>query len=639
MRIDAISPFVPTHRATRATAAAPAPPADTVELSRPPLPTRSWLWSSLASAGLLTAELVQGPIGARLSVVQTLGIEEVLRTFQEQGGKLLGDNNLLGLVLTLGKEKRELTSEQALSALVKGDRLWVQPPGQEDPTRVVRLDTLAAVDALLLGAGPEVTSAPHRVCVLKNLSQAGYQFPGGLVQAYTDSRVETVRPSGERPNLSQARLAAEDYFRVSHDPSALEHPDFALALEANRDAFEEPLEGIYADASDRHWGAELKHRGLVITELDEPTVPEANLAAERMRTGRRVLEQVFAENVNYNSGRITRAVVHRSGGVDPVDAAALLDRIHRADPNHAFRCDVDELYGREIKNGHRGPELLERLETMAGLIHATTMADVEESTNYLQGRGPIPQYAALARVTGGEKARQLLDAAGRLDQPDLDMLVRLATAQALTGKEVDCNLLARDFELLSQPAGSEAVRQAFEQGLQDGHHDLTALRALAALRQVSQEELEKLSRLVEEPRVDLPAVLTGKLPGESPQQAFGRYKELQESEAGPAVAARVFPWLGPHQEELMKLVDSLARLRRAPEAGEVFLRLKRLAGDDLAPAVDRFVQNLLLSDDIEQALSGVDHTQRGAAIAVEENVIRIGGASLKMRQNTGSSAG
>jgi hypothetical protein len=102
------------------------------------------------------------------------------------------------------------------------------------------------------------------------------------------------------------------------------------------------------------------------------------------------------------------------------------------------------------------------------------------------------------------------------------------------------------------------------------------------------------------------------------------------------VAARVFPWLGPHQEELMKLVECLGRLRRAPEAGEVFLRLKKLAGDDLAPAVDRFVQNFLLSDDIEQALSGVDHTRQGAAVAVEENVVRIGGASLKMRAGSGS---
>ncbi len=159
--------------------------------------------------------------------------------------------------------------------------------------------------------------------------------------------------------------------------------------------------------------------------------------------------------------------------------------------------------------------------------------------------------------------------------------------------------------------------------------------ALAALRQVSQEELERLSRLVPEPRVDLPAVLTGQQPGESARQAFARYTSLQKSQAGPAVAARVFPWLGPHQEELMKLVECLDRLRRAPEAGEVFLRLKKLAGDDLAPAVDRFVQNFLLSDDIEQALSGVDHTRKGAAVAVEENVVRIGGASLKMRAGSG----
>ncbi|MCE7874998.1 hypothetical protein DYH09_32180 [bacterium CPR1] len=45
--------------------------------------------------------------------------------------------------------------------------------------------------------------------------------------------------------------------------------------------------------------------------------------------------------------------------------------------------------------------------------------------------------------------------------------------------------------------------------------------ALAALRQVSQEELERLSRLVPEPRVDLPAVLTGQQPGpDSEAKAF-----------------------------------------------------------------------------------------------------------------------
>ncbi len=634
MRIDAIRhPFQLTPRPGRATTATA--PVDTVTLSKAPSSGgRSWLWSALAASGALTAQIVQGPIGTRLSVEQTLGLQEMLRELQSKGGTLQSDNNLLGLLLTLGKERREVQPDEAVKLLLAGERLWVHPPGQAQPTRVETLDSLAAVDALVLGAPAQATSAPHRVQTLKNLTQAGYQFPDGLVQAYHDRYVNVVKPSGEKPGLSHAALGAEDYFQVSHDRNALEHPELAEALEANRDAFQEPLASVYAGAHDRHWGAELKLQGLVITELDEPTAAEAVLAAQRMRTGERILQQVFPGRASYDAGRIVRAVVHRDGGTDPVATAEVLDRIHRADPNHAHRCDVDDLYAGELKRGHRGAELLGRLELMAGLVHATGMGDVVASTDYLQGRGAIPQYAALARVTGGEKARALLTRAELVEQPDLDMLVRLASAQALTGKEVNSELLARDFRLLSEPGGGAAVRQAFEQGLQDGHHALTPLRALATLRQVSPEELERLSRLVEEPRVDLPAILTGKMSGESAEQAYARYQSLSQSEAGPEVTARVFPWLGPHREELMQLVVSMGRLKRSSDAGEVFLRLKKLAGDDLEPAVEEFVRNLLLTNDVEQALNGVGHTQNGAAIAVHEDIVRIGGASLKVRQKS-----
>lgn len=612
-------------------AAAAPPDGVTLSVPSPEAQARALGWSALAASGALSASLVAGAVAVQLTEQQRAFLEEGLRSLQARGGKVLLEKGLLGSLLSMSYPYREVSPAEGLQALGHRQPLWVQPPGEPEPIPVETLDVLAAAEALALGAPPEQASAPYRVHSLLALEAAGYRFPKGALSAYQEDNPEVVGPDGRKQHLPGPWLSARAYFEVSHDRRTLRYPEMAEYLEANRELFGEPLQDAYARA--HGWGAELSHQGIKLTELRTPTLEAATRAVGQAKLGRAILEQVFPEAQVLGEqelvGSIVRSVVREPAEVDPMQASRLLRQVARALPNPVQGYHIGELYEQEVRAGHRGRQLLERLELIAAVAHAVSFDELSASADFLkQSRvdwaGP---YAALARPLGAGVARDLMAGLSGRPGTDFDLLAGLATAHALSGHPVRPELLLRDHDLLAIPEGKQALERAREQSTRDGQHALTTARAVALIRGVGSEELDTLVHRVKDFRLELPALLAGKRAEESAEQVLQRYRslaarlvELKLGEQAPLA----FPWLGEHQASFLQMAELLDRLGRGQELAREFIRLKTEA-PDFDAALSSYLASLVVGGDGRHVLDP------GASIAVESGTLRVGGTAIRVK--------
>ncbi len=622
---------------------------DTVSLSTPAAPPsrRTEMWAALKASELLTASLVPGPLGAGLAAHRA-ELGHLLAELEGAGIGLYAENGIGRTLLSLGKTERRVEPDEALRELTAGTRLSLRFPGMDALVPVGSLDVLAAADAFTLGGSADSTAAPHRVRALQNLGRAGYVFQDGLPAAYCAQYPKATTPAGQKQTFSGAQLGAEDYFKVTHDPAALEHPELARLLEDSREILEDPPEQLYTDAH-QSWSVNLTARDLRLVEPRGTSQDEWKQALANLRTGRLILEQVFPDT-DSGAARVTRTVLRHDGQVDPVEAARVLRRL-QATAGEKSRVDVDDLYAAEVQAGHRGETLMHRLDLMVQVGHAVGLADARASADFLTQPPPgladltrverVQAYSALSRAVGGKTCRSVLSTLFEEPQKDsaerLDLLARLACASSLAGTPARGLTDSYHLLLLVAPAAeaARAVAEAFERGIRDGHHWQTSARALATLRQVDPEQLQALAPRVEDPVTDLPAALAGMQPGETLEQALESYSRLQaelRQHDCAGQAARVFPHTGKHRGELLDLARALGGFKRAQETADVFIGLKALGEESLSANLKQFLEALLLTGNPAEAMKHLQATRRGAAVAVEQDFVRLGAVSVRTRQ-------
>ncbi|GMU55162.1 MAG: hypothetical protein AMXMBFR33_43080 [Candidatus Xenobia bacterium] len=638
-----------------APAGGPPLPDDTVQLSESG--SRSWLWSSLRSSGLLTAGLVNSPLSGSLNQAQRHALEEAIRESQQRGYRYTTEPGFLEGLLRGGREL-ELESHQVLDRLDKGVDL--RPPGQDLSFRLGNLDQLAALDVLELGkAVPEDTAHPAQARALGNLARAGYRFTHSLARAYRDQTTGSYSwitpPGGQSRTMRHHALAAEDFYRVSGDADSVSDPDFARALgRASAEVGADPAE-LYELA---HQGkATLSRDGVVLGALTEPSGKALEQALSDYRVRGRLLENFFLPLLRgrrvspEQASQLLSQVTRTDTGLSPEEASSALAQLcarHGAE-------DLWQSFEGLTDHGWRGPELLERLRWTARVAEGVGWNEADETVEFLsKPPGPgiwalsreerLTHLVALSRLSSPRDARTLMHEELSRAGPvlvRLELLESLLVTSHLCDQEdVATQLRALEAAASDLPAALAAYRQAFQACLGRGEAGLAATTTVALLRGWSTEEVQgaadRMSRVGADPQRDLMSLLAGARPDEPLSEASQRFATLYQSlqaHGQEHQAPRVFPRLAGRESLFQALLSHLAGREQEGDASRLFLALDEQAGEKFPEVFERFMLACLSGQDTETALQAAA-TRASGAVAEEETRVRLGSVVLRKRPGT-----
>ncbi|MCE7871191.1 hypothetical protein DYH09_12530 [bacterium CPR1] len=671
MRVIPLNQCVPFSRPRAAVpTATSADSGDQVSLSSTGVNSRAWLWSSLATAGILSAGQTPGPTGVALSAEQRKGLLAQLQQVQDEGGKLLSERSWLGRQWN-GSPFQDLTPGEALEKVTANprqiDNLLCQPPGESSPTRVRSIATLAALDTLYFKADPTGPTENS----LRNLYDHGYEvledkkklsrleaFEAAYSESYRSTELKGPTRLGgwsHRPGHYQKA----DFFHVTHDPRSL--PDAELGqslLDLQAQGWVENAEATYNALHGKN-KVSLFYQKIPVASLNEASTEAVLGALERARPACELADRILVPLVT--SGRLSGA-----------DAASVLVTAQRPD------CDVKDLmrlveasipHARELPDGKPGQfaaaqlgKLLDqkktdRVDTLIELVRsfkgeAPESLELLDSPKHSQGLWALPlsersrHFQTLARLTGARDARTLL---ALLDKPmsanevagRVELLTRLAASEKLDGF-VSTHSIERDYKLLAEhdlERTLSAYKKVADLALLNGGTEHVPALTLAELRGWDAAVLCQTAVCLShyegvKPEADLAALVSGAGPEEAAAPAAERYLKLVEGLVPGRQASQaraVFAQVRTEQDlkDFLLLLEHLTPDGHQERAAEVFTELRQAYPGDAFPAALRSaLESLALGRSPDDLLRSAG---TASALEVQEGQLRVGGVVLKTK--------
>ncbi|MBI3929352.1 MAG: hypothetical protein HY319_27645 [Armatimonadetes bacterium] len=454
---------------------------DSVDIGPGPGPDAAPLaWSALESAGLVSATVVSGPLGAVLGREQKQALRDVLGEVEAAGGKLF-----TGRPPRLTARKGEYVARQIEKNPSRfRASLWVDAPGKGPPEKLDSLEDLRVAHALVTGDGLGGLKNPRLAGALHRLDRAGWIFRKrprngadlkevGPLEVYRsleagplyDSMVVS-REDGEKHLTLHVStgdaLAAIDFFFGSGEPAALDQPELGSALKRLSGLGFEPRPGRGA----RRWSSEgelldayfsarsgnpielcVHGRSLATFTGGTPADLEAAGTARvaELERARRVMDPLVGLGVSYSSAQEDLfAELHEPvPGLDLEGRATVAAQLLRALPEKFPGSDERLSRASLVTDIYRDCRLL-------GLDGAGLREVAEAFSAALKSRGRSV-YQRAAALCGRYRSNQAVRAAllavspSRADGPEtparrLDWLERLARASEQDGKVSDVSL-------------------------------------------------------------------------------------------------------------------------------------------------------------------------------------------------------
>lgn len=672
MRVLPLSHSLPFSRPRAALpTATSAASGDQVSLSGTRTNSRAWLWSSLATAGFLSARQTPGPTGVVLSAEQRKGLLDQLQQVHDEGGKLLSERSWLGRQWN-GSAYQDLTPGEALEKVTANprqiDNLLCQPPGESSPTRVRSLATLAALDTFYFQADPTGPTENS----LRNLYDHGYEVVEdkkklSRLEAFEAAHSENYRSTELKGptrlggwNHKPEHYQKADFFHVTHDPRSLPDAELGQSLrDLQAQGWVEDAEATYNALHGKN-KVSLFHHKIPVASLNEASIEAVQGALERARPACELADRILVPLV-------------KSGRLSGPDAANVLATALRPD------CDVKDLmrlveasipHARTLSNSLPGKfaaaqfeKLLDqkktdRLDTLIELV-GTLQNEAPESLEFLDSSKhsqglwalPLPErsrhFQTLARHAGARDARTLL---ALLDKPmnasevagRVELLTRLVASEKLEGSFLSTHSVERDYKLLAEhdlERTLAAYKKVADLALLNGGTEHVPAMTLAELRgwdaAVLCQTVDRLGRYEGvKPEADLAALVSGAGSEEAAAPAAERYLKLVEGlvpSRQTAQARAVFAQVKSEQDlkDFLLLVEHMTPDGHQERATEVFTELKRAYPGDAFPAALRSaLESLALGRGPDDLLRSAN---TASALEVQEGQLRVGGVVLKTK--------
>ncbi len=631
---------------------------------------RAWLWSSLATAGFLSAVQTPGPTGVALSAEQRRGLLEQLQQVRAEGGKLLSERSWLGRTWN-GSAYQDLTPGEALEKVTANpgaiENLLCQPPGESSPTRVRSIATLAALDTLYFQADPTGPTENS----LRNLYDHGYEvfedkkklsrleaFEAAHSQSYRSTELQGPTRLGGWSHKPEHYQKA-DFFHVTHDLRSLSDGQFGQSLrDLQAQGWVKDAEATYT-ALKGGSKVSLFHQTIPVASVSEASTEAIEGALERARPACELADRILVPLV-------------KSGRLSGQDAANVLATAQRPG------CNLEDLmrlvdasipHARSLSNtpgqfaATQYGKLLDekktdRVETMIELVNtvqneAPETLEFLDSSKHSQGLWALPlpersrHFQTLARRAGARDARTLLAV---LDKPmgasevagRVELLTRLVATEKLEGSFLSTYSVERDYMLLAEhdlELALSSYKKVADLALLNGGTEHVPAMTVAELRgwdaAILCQTVERLGRYEGvKPEEDLAALVSGANPNETAAPAAERYLKLVEglvpSRQGSQARA-VFAQVKSEQDlkDFLLLLEHLGPDGHQARAAEVFTELKKAYPGDAFPAALRSaLESLALGrgpDDLVRSAS------TASALEVQEGQLRVGGVVLKTR--------